>query len=562
MFLRHTWRPAVALALLAGCGSIGGGPSDEAAELVTMGSQRPLREPLRPIRGGTRVLVFALDGVGADDLTGALAAGAMPNLAAFLGAGGDGGIFEHARLTTLLSVLPSATTPAWSSIFTGAPPAETGIPGNEWFDRTTLRFYAPVPVTIDRRTHALQLYTDELMSEILRASTVYQRVGLRSHVSLHPVFRGADLLTMPNLAAFGDLFTALVEAVATQGSTRSREVFAETDLTSVRSLRAAFDDVGVPDLQVAYFPGPDLYTHESENPVAGQREYLSTVTDRAIGEVLGAYSERGLLDSTYVLLISDHGHTPVLRRDANSLHVGGEDEPAAVLEAAGFRVRPASLDPDETDYQAALAFQGGMAYVYLADRSTCPTPGDACEWSRGPRLREDVLPVARAFYRASRSGDAVPALAGSIDLVLARSSGADGASTAFRVFDGERLIPIGEYLRANPRPDLLDLERRLEWLSVGAYGHLAGDVLLLARSSTQDPLSARFYFGPPYWSEHGSARREDSIVPLILAHAHRSGAELDSVLRQLMGPEPTQLDIAGLIEGLLRGSESGEGGSP
>jgi hypothetical protein len=46
------------------------------------------------------------------------------------------------------------------------------------------------------------------------------------------------------------------------------------------------------------------------------------------------------------------------------------------------------------------------------------------------------------------------------------------------------------------------------------------------------------------------------------AELDRSGAELDPVLRELIGPEPTQLDIAGLIEGLLRGSETGEGGSP
>jgi hypothetical protein len=39
---------------------------------------------------------------------------------------------------------------------------------------------------------------------------------------------------------------------------------------------------------------------------------------------------------------------------------------------AGFRVRKASLilgDSDK-DFQAALAYQGSMAYVYLADRTT------------------------------------------------------------------------------------------------------------------------------------------------------------------------------------------------
>ena len=44
----------------------------EAAELVRDGGERALREPLRPARGGTRVVMIALDGVGRDMLYGAL----------------------------------------------------------------------------------------------------------------------------------------------------------------------------------------------------------------------------------------------------------------------------------------------------------------------------------------------------------------------------------------------------------------------------------------------------------------------------------------------------------
>ena len=41
---------------------------------------------------------------------------------------------------------------------------------------------------------------------------------------------------------------------------------------------------------------------------------------------------------------------------------------------AGFRVPQASLFLPNTDndYQAVIAYQGFMAYIYLADRSTCP----------------------------------------------------------------------------------------------------------------------------------------------------------------------------------------------
>lgn len=542
---------AFAMIALGGCGIVGDPAVEEALEMASMGGQRPLREPLRPIRGGTRVLVFALDGVGWDDLASALDAGAMPNVAGLTGRALGNGTFERAHLTPMLTVLPSATTPAWAAVFTGQPPAMTGVPGNEWFDRSSMRYYAPVPITVDSRAHAAKLYGDELMSDLLRAETVYERTDVRTHIAFHPIFRGADLLTMPTVTAFGDLAGAIAGGLVTRGSVQTAKVFEETDLTNVKNLIDALGDEGVPDLQVVYFPGIDLHTHREEDPIAGQRRYLADVTDRAIGEVLEAYREMGMLDSTYVVLVSDHGHIPRLKDDVHSLHVGGVNEPPEVLAEAGFRLRPDSLEPERTDYQAAVAFQGGMGYVYLADRSTCPEPGTRCDWSRPPRMQEDVLPVARAFHRAASEPGRAGGLHGALDLVLARATGADGDAPPFRVFDGERLVPIREYLAANPRPDLVELERRLEWLAVGPHGHLAGDVLLMARSSPDLPVEQRYYFGQPYWSEHGSPHRRDSNVPLILAHPGRAGAELRALLERHLGAAPTQLGVAGLILALL-----------
>lgn len=541
----------VAVFAMSGCGVANDPAVEEALEMASMGGQRTLREPLRPIRGGTRVLVFALDGVGLDDLSSAIADGAMPELAALLGRDLGGGSFERAHLAPLLTVLPSATTPAWATVFTGQPPASTGVPGNEWFDRSTMRYYAPVPITVDSRAHAAKLYGDELMSDLLRAETVYERADVRAHIAFHSVFRGADLLTLPTVTAFGDLTGALAEGVVTRGSAQTPKVFEETDLTNVKNALDALGDEGVPDLQVVYFPGIDLFTHRQRDPIAGQRQYLASVTDRAIGEVLAAYRERGLLDETYVIVVSDHGHIARVDDDVHSLHVGEVDEPTAVLTEAGFRLRPDSLDPGRTDYQAAVAFQGGMGYVYLADRSTCATAGRRCDWSRPPRLAEDVLPVARAFHRAASEPGRAGGVHGAIDLVLARATGTAGAAPPFEVFDGERLVPIRQYLEGNPRPDLLDLERRLEWLGIGPYGHLAGDVLLIAKASPELPVEQRYYFGPPYWSEHGSPHRQDSMVPLILAHPGSPGVRLRDLLETHLGAEPTQLGVADLILALL-----------
>ncbi|HST62021.1 MAG TPA: alkaline phosphatase family protein, partial [Longimicrobium sp.] len=72
----------------------------------------------------------------------------------------------------MLSILPSTTYAAWASVFTGEPPARTGVPGNEWFAREEMRFYAPAPVTVTQNEHALEVYSDQLMGRVLRAPTV------------------------------------------------------------------------------------------------------------------------------------------------------------------------------------------------------------------------------------------------------------------------------------------------------------------------------------------------------------------------------------------------------
>jgi hypothetical protein len=193
-----------------------------------------------------------------------------------------------------------------------------------------------------------------------------------------------------------------------------------------------------------------------------------------------------------------------------------------------------------------------MAYVYLADRSTCPQPGSRCDWRRAPRLEEDVLPVAHAFFEANRTGALIPELRGTLDLIFAREPRPPGEDALpFQIWDGERLVPIGEYLAANPRPELLELESRMEGLAAGPYGHRAGDVLLLSRSGGERQIEERYYFSDRYRSWHGSPSGQDSRIPLVVARPGSSGAELRERFRLAVGDNPSQLDITPLILHLL-----------
>lgn len=416
--------------------------------------------------------------------------------------------------------------------------------------------------SVDDTEDAIAVYTDGLVGEALQAPTLYERAGVRSFVSLSQVHRGADLLTMPDLGALGDLVEAAAQGLAGKDNV-AQEAYEELDRTSITSLIESLEKLGIPDVQTVYFPGVDLYTHVSDAALSEQRMYIRQVIDSAVGRVLAAYREAGALESTYVVFIADHGHTPVINDDRHSLGADGEGEPTSLIERTGFRMREMDLDVDdedgddandasEQDYQAVVAYQGAMAYVYLADRATCPAVKDSCDWSRAPRWKEDVLPMLRAFDAANRLGAVVPELQGTIDLVFSRPPRPPGQDALpFEVWDGNRLVLIREYLARNPRPDLLQLESRMDALSAGPYGHRAGDIVLLARSGMERPIEDRYYFSNQFRSWHGSPTAQDSRIPLLVARAGESGVEIRRRVRAATGESPTQLSITPLILELL-----------
>jgi hypothetical protein len=527
-------------------------PPDAIAELIAQGGVRTLRDPMRPLGAGPRVLVFAMDGVGRDQFV--QAAGRAPRLRGLLGSQQNGRFTKAYSAPDVLTILPSTTMAVWVSVFTGEPPAKTGVPGNEWFVREERRFLAPAPVTVEDARHTVEMLTDGLLGNAVKTPTIFERVDVRSYASLAPVYRGADLFSTPRPSSVGAAFSKLVSGIDGDDSV-AREVYSAIDDESVSTVIEVLRSRGIPRLQVVYFPGVDLYTHVASDPLESQVAYVSEVLDEEIGRVLDVYQEQGLMGDTYVVFISDHGHTPVINDDRHALGVEGEDEPTAVIEQLGFRLRPATLDSDEgrQDYSAAVAYQGAMAYIYLADRSGCEKEGERCDWSVPPRFNEDVMPLARAFYEANQTGRRVAALQGTLDLIFARRPVPLTQDAAlFEVFDGRRLVPVGDYLRMHPREDLLRFEERMAGLARGPYGHRAGDILLLAKSGTHRPIEERFYFSGQYHSWHGSPSAQDSRVPLVLAHPRRSPEALETMVRGATGESPSVLGFAALLEALFR----------
>jgi hypothetical protein len=248
---------AVATALfVAACGP--------AVHLVVRGGQTRLRPELQPVVPATRLLVFATDGAGYEQFMNAVASGKARNISALLGRRKSAEIYEHAySISNAISVIPT-TMPAWVSIFTGQPPAYTGVTGDEFFIREQNRFYAPVPVSINTREDTYRVLNNDLLGKLIDTPTLYEMVKVRTYVSLNGVYRGADVFTDLDRATY-----ATIAAEMLNRAEPSDKVIARIDEDATSAVTKNLQQQGLPDLQVVYFPGIDLFTHHTPDPLAG-----------------------------------------------------------------------------------------------------------------------------------------------------------------------------------------------------------------------------------------------------------------------------------------------------
>jgi len=524
-------------------------------ELKTGGEEQLVKNPPPPHKIGPHVLIFAMDGACPAQFMDAVHSGRAPHLATILGQDRGKGLFEHAYAAPhALSILPSSTIADWTAIFTGSVPGYDGIPGDEWFERDKMKFFAPVPVSVHDLADNAKIVTDDLVGRQLEKKTVYERLAVRSYVSLNSIYRGATIYTILDPKSMTDMVGGLIKGTL-YGDNPEKSLSASIDTSSVAKVIQTIEDHGVADLQTVYFPGIDIFTHASKNPLASQTRYLEQITDPAVGRMIEEYAKKGVLDGTYIIFISDHAHIETLNDEQHTLGTDDEHSPYTAVAKGGFRVRGAVLNiPEINDnYQAVLAYQGFMANIYLADRSTCRAEHSRCDWSKPARLEEDVVPVLKSIYRSNKYGRPVPRLKGTIDLIFARLPLPPGQNALpFMVWDGEYLVSIPEYLARHPRPDLVDLQQRMTWLGVGPFGDRAGDIILLPKACTKLPIQDRYAFaGIDHYSWHGSACEQDGHIPFILAKLNASGRDMRSIMEDFGGDSPSERALTPLVISLL-----------
>ena len=532
----------------------------KAGEIVVNGETRDLRER----RAGERpnapetppLLVLALDGVSRDLLYDMLRSGKLPKLAILLG----GDRLQHAYFDdTLLSTLPSSTMAAWATAFTGVPPAQHGVTGNEFFVRETRTFACPAPVSFADATPTLEIYTDDALDKLADAPTVYERMRAAASdslvwVAMSQVYRGADRLILSRRTAIATAMEGFLESFLVENLTEntSRQIFETLDNAAIEAVKDQLDDGPVPDVLTVYLSGTDLYAHTArEGPDAARRAYLTEVIDPAIGRLTDKLRARHALANRWVVVTADHGHTEVLRDRMHAIAAGPPD----VLRKAGFRIRPFERAVGASDpFSAVLAYGGAMAYVYLADRSKCPGDADPCPWDQPPRYEDDVLVAAEAFARANETGEGAPSLKGTLDMIFVRRPRpVKEVDLPFEVYiGGGKTMQIDDYLRDHPHPTYVAVAARMRDLAVGVHGERAGDLLLLAHNGDRDKAEERYYFAAPYRSWHGSPSRADSEIPLIVAQPKQRASAIGKRVRRVLGEQPSQQKVTDVLLELRR----------
>jgi hypothetical protein len=235
----------------------------------------------------SRCLVLLVDGLRPDVAEARLAAGELPNLEAMLETGGR---------TRAITVFPSTTSVAYLPFLTGCTPGHCNIPSIRW---------------LDRQAYGGRWWRER---EAVRSYCGYQAPRLDDDIA--PDVRTIFELVPESIGIFTPVARGLT--AERDPSRRERQFWGAlahyaqwhqpSDDAAARHLLRAVD--GPARFVFAQFPAVDGYSHQTDPDAEPVRRALRKV-DAVVGRVRARLEARDELESTMILVVSDHGSASV-----------------------------------------------------------------------------------------------------------------------------------------------------------------------------------------------------------------------------------------------------------
>lgn len=481
------------------------------------------------------MLLFVLDGIRPSILQDAIVAGEAPAL---------GAVAERGEAVwDAVSVFPSITPAATAAIVTGEAPGRSGIVGHAWYDREEEQVivYGATTETVISTGPLKVLHNNvwRMNRDHLRATTLFETLherGVDGACVNFPIRRGpyahpVRLKIVKSVASYGEY---LGDAVSGPKEYYLGDIFysRNTGLHGNRGLGGLRRSVGINDEYAAgvgaslvegraapfnliyFYQGDSIAHHEG---LGAQREYVKKL-DGYVAQVFAAAGglERAL-EEYAVLVLSDHGHTPLMpqrRRYIRLAKLLGERAAVGSRAAFGSEV---DLIAVQNGRSAMLYFRDGIRDIAdwrpTVEDLVARRGIDLAAWSEGEWTAVRRLGCELRFRPGPGARDS-----------FGKSWELEGDLRALNITIESGTLEYGEY------PDAL------ERLRAALASARAGDVVLSATPGyTFGEVSGKFHEASDHGSLHASdsnvfmlasglvaPRRITDVAPTLLAHFEES----------------------------------------
>ncbi len=421
------------------------------------------------------VVILVADGLRPDTLESAIAAGSVPALAR---------LRDEGSLSTVTSVFPSVTGPAYTPFLMGRFPGPVGLPGLRWYDRS--RKLARMPFHSRSYVGAEMRYVDSDLDA--DAPTIFE-LAPASLAAMNVIGRG---LRPDERLGQGWRFVLRTGITHFRGNVRGwLEI--DRDIAAKFTQRLLTDS---PDFAFAALTGIDKTSHANGHESALTMEALSIV-DQSAKAIRAAAEQKGVWDDTHLWIVSDHGHSAVAHHE----------DLASLVEEWGL---PAIAHPwpMRRNPEAAVMVSGNaMAHIYVGLRGQ--NRAQQCDQITSQLLKRVsvdlvLLPCAGGCeIRSPHSGNAMIRWDGGPTYSYSTGTGDPlGIGTQLDVTEAQAYdITIGsEY------PD------SIVQIAALTRSSKCGDIIVSAAPG----WDFRAKYEPiPHVSTHGSLRRDHMLVPLL-----------------------------------------------